>query len=135
MKNSKSVENPENLCLDGEEAYLINQVILNEEFLLKEDSIKELRLRNLEARLLAYDVILQIDKLNQQDREDQVRLIRSTYDSCKADKIWLQNALKAAETREEKQINLKKTWRTVTFVASPVCLVGGMYLMYKIQTK
>lgn len=123
------------MCLDGEEAYLVNQVILNEEFLLQQDSLNALRIRNLEARLLAYDMILQIDNLNQQDRVDQLRLIKSTYDNCKQEKAWLQKALAAAETREQKQINLKKTWRTITFVASPVCLVGGMYLMYKIQTK
>ncbi len=135
MTNSGKEETQEPLCLDGEDAYLVNQVILNEGFLLKQDSLNILRIRNLESRISAYDLILELDNLNQQDRIDQVRLIRSGYDACRKDKAWLQSALQAAETREQKQIFLKKTWKTVTFVAAPLCLGGGMFLMYKLQTK
>jgi hypothetical protein len=112
---------------------LVNQVILNEETLIKEDSLQEQRIKSLEARILIYDMILEIDDLNQKDRADQVQNIKTIYDGCKQRESEYKTAVATLESNLKKSENKKKFWKHCTLAGIPLALGTGIILPFVIK--
>lgn len=116
------------ICLDENEQRVINKTFNAEEYYRESYALSEKRLTNYRGMLNAYEMILELDSLNEADRLEQLRNWKTAYNSCDERVTALQAALKDKEKSLLKQEKRKKAWRSVAIVGIPVGFGVGLFM-------
>ena len=116
------------MCLDEDEQRVVNKTFNAEEYYRESYALSEKRLANYRGMLNAYELILELDSLNEADRIEQLRNWKIAYNSCGERVSALQVALKDKERGLLKQERRKKVWRGVAIAGIPIGFGVGLFL-------
>ena len=116
------------MCLDEDEQRVVNKTFNAEEYYRESYALSEKRLANYRGMLNAYELILELDSLNEADRIEQLRNWKIAYNSCGERTSALQDALKDKERGLLKQERRKKVWRGVAIAGIPIGFGVGLFL-------
>jgi hypothetical protein len=116
------------MCLDEDEQRVVNKTFNAEEYYRESYALSEKRLANYRGMLNAYELILELDSLNESDRIGQLQNWKIAYNSCGERASALQDALKDKERGLLKQERRKKVWRGVAIAGIPIGFGVGLFL-------